>query len=268
VLGAALFGTLGVACAGEIGAQSNASNLDAASGDFLPLEASAADGSVPDVGVEPNGSGDGPSGEAGMFDEGTLLGGGNLIVNPSCEIGTIEWTTLSGSPLASSTTFVHTGDTASCLSYDRTDPEMLGETSGPSYDGPMQDITSVVVAGHTYTASAWVLWAPPDAGDAGDPSAGSFDGAAAMGSDASAEAGAGAGYGPQNVDITVRQTCAGTSTYTRLGTQQAVPQATWTQVVATTFLIVSPGCDLQLYVEGPDVGLDLYVAEVTLSLLE
>jgi hypothetical protein len=204
--------------------------------------------------------------------------GGNLIVNPSCADGVLNWTTLSGTPVEESTVFVHApNDTSSCCAYDRIDPETSGATSGPSYDGPLQDITAVVVAGHSYAVSAWVLWALPGAtpqgdagyvGDAGDASTGSADGAAATGSDASADAGADAGYGPQNVDIAVKSTCGATSTYTHYALATDVPAETWTQVVGTSLITPTAGCDLQLYVEGADMGLNLYVDEVTLTLFQ
>lgn len=261
---AVVCGTLGAACGGDIDRKSNASNVDAATGGVLPIVPSAADTGVPGVGPDANGSGDGSNGEGGV-----LYGAGNLIVNPSCEDGTYGWTTLaSGSSLiASSTTYVHTGDTASCRDYDRMDE--AAPPSLVSYDGPVQDITSVVVPGHSYTVSAWALWAPPllpDAGS-GDASTGSSDGAA--GSDGSTA------IEPQNVYITAREVCSQNGSenvmYDRFATASDVPEATWTLVQDSTLLMVPTGCsglDIELYVEGPDIGLDLYVDEVTVLFVQ
>lgn len=196
-----------------------------------------------------SGSSTSDAGDAVTLDDGPVNFGdaGNLIQNPSCENGTSPWTTLGGTPLASSTAFVHTGDTASCWSYDRHDVEMIGEPV--SYDGPLQDITSVVVPGHLYNASVWVLWAPPLDGASGGP------------------------YGPQTVKLTVRYTCGPQTTpnypYSQWVTD--TPQATWVQVVMQPDIVVPAGCDpldIQLYVEGVDLGLDLYVDEMTLLFVQ
>jgi len=201
--------------------------------------------------------------------------GGNLIQNPSCEDGTTDWSTLGQTPLESSTTFVHTGDTASCHAYDRVHEETSGTL--PSYDGPMQDITAVVVPGHQYGVSAWALWAPPTAPDSGSDEA---EGGPSQGSDGSSDGAGGAtdsgtdgggGYEQQNAYITVKETCGSSTSYVRLASATNLPEETWTEVdQATSLLTVPVGCtplDLQLYIEGPDVGLDLYVDEVTLQLV-
>lgn len=172
--------------------------------------------------------------------------GGNLIQNPSCENGTSPWTTLGDTPLASSSKFVHSGDTASCWSYDRHDVETMGEPV--SYDGPLQDITSVVVPGHLYNASVWVLWAPP------------------------LDAAPGGTYEPQTVKLTVRYTCGPQTMANYPYSQWAVdtPEETWVHVVMQPDIVVPVGCEplaIQLYVEGVDLGLDLYVDEMTLVLV-
>jgi len=219
--------------------------------------------------------------EATVGNEASSLGdGGNLIQNPSCEDGTTDWSTLGQTPLESSTTFVHTGDSASCHAYDRVHEE--SSPALPSYDGPMQDITAVVVPGHQYSVSAWALWAPPLTPDAGSDeteggssqgSDAASDGSLGVASDASADSGAdaGGGYEAQNAYITVKETCGSATSYVRLASATNLPEESWTEVdQATSLLTVPVGCtplDLQLYVEGPDVGLDLYVDEVTLLLV-
>jgi hypothetical protein len=217
--------------------------------------------------------------------------GSNLINNPSCDQGTLDWATLSGSPIESSTTFVHAGDMHSCHAYDRTNVEMTGSLA--SYDGPLQDITSAVSAGHTYYFAVWALWsrpgALPDAGADASPEAGpeagpeaspeaapvaSHDGgdassvrrdAAAADAAADASAETGATLGPQNVYVTVKEGCGTNMTYVRVGEVDNVPEERWTQVVANVSIPASCASgNLQLYVEGPDVGLDLYTDEATL----
>jgi hypothetical protein len=170
--------------------------------------------------------------------------GGNLIPNPSCEDGISPWTTLGGTPLASSTTYVHTGDTASCWSYDRHDEENIGEPA--SYDGPMQHIGSLVVPGLLYNASVWVLWSPPlDAGPNGN-------------------------YELQTVKLTVKLVCGQAVGYPYSQWAVNTPAQTWVHVVMQPDISVPQGCDpldVELYVEGPDLGLDLYVDEMTLTLV-
>jgi hypothetical protein len=216
----------------------------------------------------------------------------NLIKNPSCDNATANWVTLSGTPLESSTTFVHAGDMHSCHAYDRVNVEMSG--SNASYDGPMQDITSAVALGHTYSVSVWALWVHPgtgsdagldggnveeggDSGDggargeAGDASAGRPDTSVDSGGDASdaSDGGeAGAMPGSENVYITVKETCGTTVTYNRVAEVDNLTEATWTQVSRANAVQVPATCassSFQLYIEGPDVGLDLYTAEATLT---
>lgn len=218
--------------------------------------------------------------EAAANEASSLGDGGNLIVNPSCEDGTTDWATLGQTPLESSTAFVHTGDTTSCHSYDRVHEETSGAL--PSYDGPMQDITAVVVPGHQYSVSAWALWAPPNAGEGGpddneggasEGSDGAPDASTDAASDASADSGTdgGGGYEQQNAYITVKETCGSSTSYVRLTSAANLPEEVWTEVNQSSSVLTVPvGCtplDLQLYIEGPDVGLDLYVDEVTLLLV-
>lgn len=211
-------------------------------------------------GLAADASGDSPSSPSDARGDGTLAdgpvssgdggdggddGGVNLIPNPSCENGTVPWTTLGGTPLAASTAFVHAGDTASCWSYDRHDEETIGEPE--SYDGPAQDVTSLVVPGHQYNASAWVLWAPP------------LDAALAS------------AYEPQTVKLTVKETCGPTDLYPYSQWATDTPGETWVHVVMLPNIVVPVGCDpldVELYVEGPDLGLDLYVDEMTLTFAE
>lgn len=170
--------------------------------------------------------------------------GGNLIPNPSCENGTSPWTTMAGTPLASSTAYVHTGDTASCWSYDRHDEEVIGEPV--SYDGPLQHVGSLIVPGLLYRASAWVLWAPP------------------------VDAAPTAAYEPQTVKLTVKLVCGQATGYPYSQWAVDTPAETWVQVVMQPDISVPQGCDpldVELYVEGPDLGLDVYVDEMTLLLL-
>lgn len=270
MLGAVLFSTLGVACGGALGDQSNAPNLDSGSVSVLPAEASAADSAVSAVGADANGSGDPANSEAGTTD-----GGGNLIVNPSCEDATFDWTTLSGTPLASSATYVHTGAQHSCCATMRTDE--YAQTNYPlsSYDGPLQDITAVVSGGHEYSFSVWVLWAPPGALPAPDSATADDGSVTDAGDDAANEAGA--TYPLEEAYVTLKETCilpnsgAGpTSTYVTISTLQGIPEATWTQITsAGGGLKVPENCtDIEIYIGGPNIGMDLYTDEATLLFVQ
>lgn len=230
-----------------------------------PEDASVADtgpGNTPDAGSQDVSS---PPVESGPY----FGDGGNLIENPSCQDGIVDWSTLGATPLESSTTVVHSGDSTSCWSYGRT---------GGTYNGPQQDITTVVVPGHQYSVSAWVLWAVPgaadgglekgttDAGDDDAYSSPSSDGAADAASDASVGAGSSL---MESVYITIKTTCGTSETvgYIRAASGTDLPEGTWTFVdgQATPFTVPTACSDYALYVEGPDIGLDLYVDEVTLT---
>ena len=223
----------------EQGSDASMSSADAQSesesdvgADVVVTDVVTADGSVGgyvDGGREANAMDDARASDASVGE------GSNLLLNPSCEDGTLAWSSLGDSPIQSSTRYVHSGDQHSCRVYDRTS----------TFNGPMQDITAIVVPGHQYAASAWAVWAlAPDAG-----------------ADSSTT-------GVQSLYLTVLQTCGTTTTYERLASATNAPAGQWTSLTsATAALTVPTTCsplDLQLYVEGPDAGLDLYADEVSL----
>jgi hypothetical protein len=226
-------------------------------------DATVLDGPTTDAMVDADASTEGGGADTDV-DAGPYLGdGGNLIQNPSCENGTRYWSTLSGTPIAPSTTYVRPGEQDSCRSYDRVNPRGCNQPG--SYDGPLQDISAVVVPGHTYTVSVWVLWAPPPS-DGGSVDAGAEAGAEAGASDA------GTTYPPQGADITMKQTCGTSVAYVPLGSVSNTPEAEWTLLSSNVGALSGPtGCStyvLQLYIEGPDPGLDLYTADATLLLYQ
>jgi hypothetical protein len=189
---------------------------------------------------------------------------GNLIQNPSCENGVSPWFAFGGS-LESSTALVHPGNMHSCHSFNRT-----GNT-GSSFNGPAQEITSVLLPNANYSVSAYALWIPPNL----IPDDGGTD--AAPG-DAGADGGA-ADAGAQSVFITLKLDCTSNavdagimpSSFIRIAALNNPPEAQWAQVSAGQFS--APACPtgytrvVTLYLEGPAGGIDLFVDEVTLLAL-
>lgn len=271
---------LGVACSGAV--RSDASATDSGGGGNEADAGVSGDGAnsaygdgansgVADVGIYANVSGDGSVSEAG---------GGNLIVNPSCDDATLGWTTLSGTPLSSSVAFATMGDRYSCHASGRVDGYSENGHPQSSYDGPLQDVTSVVSAGHEYSFSVWALWAPP--GDTSVPDAAATgDGALAEGgaaadamvSSAGAPAqdgGGGTTDGPEEVYVMAKETCNAVTSYVTLVALSNVPEAQWTQVTSVGGgLMVPANCtQISIYIGGPDVGMDLYTDEATLLLVQ
>lgn len=280
---AVLSGTLGAACTWSLGyldSQSNG-NVDAGnSSSSASADGFAADNAVP--GVDASDSDDAAS-DGGTGDGAPV----NLIVNPSCENATFGWTTVSGTPLSSSTTFAHTGVNHSCYSSMRIDG--YAETNYPNsaYDGPMQDITDAVSGGHYYSFNAWVLWAPPGAmppppppdaaaaDAAGDDAAVAGDGSVADAAGAPEDGAAneaGTTNAPEEVYATAKETCGdgGVVSYVAIVTVQGVPQETWTQLTTSSGgLQIPQDCtQVLLYIGGPNIGMDLYTDQASLTFVQ
>jgi hypothetical protein len=171
----------------------------------------------------------------------------NLVSNPGFEQGTLGWSSFSDGSLmptiATSSTFVHTGTFAGYVT-DRTQ----------AFEGMVQEMGGIMLAGHTYAVSAWALFDIPDAGagfgDAGPP--------------------------PQMepLDITAAERClddgATVTNYVNIVIINKSPD-TWTQLtsaytVSGNGVGMDPQCTLtglELYVSGPAPGVDLYVDDVS-----
>jgi hypothetical protein len=162
----------------------------------------------------------------------------NIIRNPGFELGVTPWTTFSDgtsvATLDASSTFVHSGMYSGHVS-NRTKP----------FQGAVQEIHNLVIPGHTYQAVAWVL--------VGNPADAGPDAAAIL---------------PQPTQFTAAVTClvdgAQTTTYIPVGISSA-DSSTWMSVSGA---LTVPICDLsmlEIYVEGPAPGLDMYVDDLSLT---
>jgi hypothetical protein len=201
------------------------------------VDEGSSDGSIADAsdGSKADAS-DGASaeGEAGMTAT-------NLIQNPGFELGTSPWYTFTSSTgtalLQVSSQYAHSGMYSGWVS-DRT----------ATFQGTAQDLTQSATQGQTYAASAWVLVENP--GDAGTGDAGTDAGPIL----------------DQPASITVAATCltdgASNITYLQAGAA-AANSSSWTKVSGTFTVPVCTLTDLQFYVEGPAVGIDLYVDDVS-----
>jgi hypothetical protein len=248
-------------------------------------------------------------------DTGTKEGGGNadagdsgapnLIVNPSFEEGLSPWTTFDDngvSPLLGvSSAHAHSGQYSGWVSQ-RTQP----------FEGTVQDLTRVVVPGHTYSMIAWAMVGPGpdvdggdppldggdppadsgdasrDSGDAGDAGADAKDAALDAGDatldvmDASSDAadapldapgdvvdGAGPATLSQPVYAAVAVRCL-VDTFvvtTRRPIDIALGNSTtWTELYGVFTVPTASACKLvsfQVYVAGPDPGVELFVDDVS-----
>jgi hypothetical protein len=165
-------------------------------------------------------------------------GTGNFLQNQGFEsdAGVSPWTPFAGSPssLTQVTTPKAHGGQYSCRTSNRIH----------TYDGPSQDITALVGPGQTYTGSAWAMIGSPDAGADGGISA------------------------AEPIDLTAKILCNGnaTATYLQIGAVTATA-TTWTQISGT---FSTPSCTtcpislVEVYVEGPAAGIDLYVDDVSI----
>jgi len=173
-------------------------------------------------------------------DCGAGLPAGNIIQNGGFECGRAPWYSWSGI-INTTTALAHTGTTCVVVT-DRTQTTPAGAT----YLGPVQDISAVMVPGHDYGAIAWATVGMPS--DGGAPT-------------------------PQPVDMTLKYECvpeagvAPAATYYQIGAVAGVVPGTWTQVTGT---FTAPACALlaptvEVYVEGPDPDLDLYVDDVVVE---
>jgi len=158
---------------------------------------------------------------------------GNLIQNWSFECGVAPWYAWDGGALAVASGIAHTG-AASGLTSGRTATDL----------GPVQDVTAVVVPGRTFATSAWTTVGV-----------------------------LGGGVNPpaQPVDMSLKFFCQGDllATYVDGGSTSGVLPGKWTLVSGTVTLppgcIPASGTKVELYVEGPEAGIDLYVDDVTLQ---
>jgi hypothetical protein len=216
-----------------------------------------------------DGGGDGAALDAGD-------GGINLIVNASFEKGIHPWTTFADNGqeplLGVSTAHAHTGRYSGWVSQ-RT----------AAFEGTVQDLTGSVAPGHTYSMTAWAMVGPaPDAGDecleAGDADSGpdAASDAGDAGADV-ADAGSDAGdasclsslLASQPLFAAAAVTCMvdGSVVTTTKPLNLTIGNATtWTELYgvftvpsATTCPLVS----LQVYVAGPDPGVELFVDDVS-----
>jgi hypothetical protein len=73
---------------------------------------------------------------------------------------------------------------------------------------------------------------------------------------------------PQQVKMTAKYTCAGgTPTYATIGSVSGVLAGTWGQITgsfATTCTSLAAGSKIEVYIEGPAAGIDLYVDDVAI----
>jgi hypothetical protein len=259
------------------------------------------DSSLQDVAIDrssghPDASADGGRGDGGKDGGGADArdaGAPNLIENPSFEQGLSPWTTFDDNgvlPLLNvSPAHAHSGLYSGWVS-DRTQP----------FQGTVQDLSHAIVPGHTYSMIAWAMVGPgPDAGgqaleggppdgdppaegghasadsgDAGAPSdAGdaSLDGANAAldaAGDALEEAGP-FSLSSQPVYEAVAVSCLvdGAVVTTRRPIDITLGNpTTWTELYGLFTVPTASACSLvsfQVYVAGPDPGVELFVDDVS-----
>jgi hypothetical protein len=156
---------------------------------------------------------------------------GNLIQNWSFECGLSPWYAWSGYTVNTTMTSAHTG-TWSGVATNRTS----------NYVGPVQDVTSVVVPGRTYQASAYVTVGLPDGGM--PPSQGAGIGIAYQCSDAG-------------------------QTFPLGGLRTGIVAGEWLSISGPVSVpagcTLAPGSKVELYIDGPEGGVDLYVDDVVLQ---
>ena len=216
---------------------------DASTADVSVVEASVADASAADSADATTGADaavdSGPAADAAVHDaapkmdcdagEGPV---GNIIQNGGFECGLTPWYAWSGL-INTTTTIAHSG-TSSIIASDRQQ----------TYLGPVQDLTAVMVAGQNYGGSAWATVGMLD--DGGAPS-------------------------PQTVNMTLKFECQGDTqaTYLQVGSVTGVLPGTWTEVGGTFALpstcVAAAGTKVELYVEGPDIDINLYVDDVVVQ---
>jgi Carbohydrate binding domain len=202
------------------------------------------DGSATDAGDAPGNDGDDDS-LLGARDDGSDEGGetdvatGNLIENPGFEFGIGPWTTfIDGTILPTldvTSTHAHSGGFSGWVT-NRTQ----------TFQGTVQDIKQRAIQGHTYVVSAWAM--------------------IGYGTDGgSADTGTGAGSA-EPVDVVAKVTClvdaATVVSYIRIGSATAT-SSSWAQMSGPLTVPACAMTALQVYVEGPAPGIDLYVDDVS-----
>jgi len=170
----------------------------------------------------------------------------NFFVNAGFENGsTPPWSTFTdgnghSALLQVSTAFVHSGMYSGWVS-ERT----------ATFQGAVQDVTQHIVAGQAYQMSAWVMVQDPASVDAGE------------------EAGPAAPISA-TIQLTAAVTClegdgSESTTYTPFVTSTATSSG-WTQVSGLLSAMSCPKfASVSVYVEGPAVGVDLYVDDLFFS---
>jgi hypothetical protein len=177
-----------------------------------PVDA-ASEKAVPDAYVAPCSAGSAP---------------GNLVANWSFECGFSSWSVQGSGTSTVTTTQAHSGTHSVVIS---------GRTQ--NYNGPAQDLTSLMIPGQGYNVSAWGMILNED--DAGDP---------------------------EIIKMTLKSQCSSDdgATYTQIGNTTAAIVGSWVQVGGA---VSAPNCttpiQMLIYVEGPDAGIDLYVDDVTVT---
>lgn len=231
----------------------NLGQFDGATDGVDAADLADGDSSAAPVDAPTNDSGDAVSSSdsadatADAADQG--VSSGNLIQNPGFEVGISPWSTFGdGTNVASitvSSAHAHSGTYSGWIS-NRT----------RTFEGASQDIRLAAVQGHTYTASAWALVGPPlDAGAADDSGVadGGLDDAAPPPS-------------MEPVDMTAAFTCvvdgAAAVSYARVGGATATNLG-WSQIVGTFTVPTCTMTALQVYLEGPEPGVDLFVDDVS-----
>lgn len=151
----------------------------------------------------------------------TACSGANIAVNPGFESGTTGWFPVGNFSLSSVTTTPHSGlRAARCTA--RTD----------LWNGPGQDMRSLMSSGTTYRLSAWAR----------------ISGAAAA-----------------PVQLLLKQSDAGGDNWTVIGQATASSNA-WTEITGYHTLATSGTLnELTLYVQGPAAGIELFVDDASVE---
>ena len=149
-------------------------------------------------------------------------GSGNLITNPGLETGNPSgWSVNGAGTIAASTAQKHSG-TYSLLHTGRT----------ATWNGPLQNLTSKVQSGVTYTCSGWVR----------------LDNTASS-----------------SVTMTIKKVDGGGTTYTNVASGTG-SNSLWVQLSGNYTLSVSGTLtELSIYFEGPASGINFYIDDVSVS---
>lgn len=145
----------------------------------------------------------------------------NLLDNGGFENGTTGWQAWGGSSITTASDRAHSGDYSGLLT-----------NRSASWQGPVYDLLSEVVAGGTYDVSAWGMVA---------------------------------GVAEDTLNITVKTSCIVEGDNYHQLASVTVNDASWTPLQGS---IVLPDCDLTqvfLYFDGPAAGVDVYLDDVVIT---